>query len=118
MTGRDDQIEEPMDYTPMVSQSDMEKVYRERNAVVLAFAHMAELMGWNVGKAVDLDEPEWPVLLIETPAGQVSWHFKADELPLSMPNFPGEWDGHDTPEKYARLDRLIGMGWGAGREGA
>jgi hypothetical protein len=92
-----------------------DEVYAERNAVVLAFAHMAELMGWEVGTVVDPEEPDWPVLLIDTPAGQVSWHFKAEELPSSMPEYVGEWDGHDTPEKYARLARLVGMGWGEGR---
>jgi hypothetical protein len=98
-----------------VSEATLDEVYEERNTVVLAFAHMAELMGWTVGKAADPDEPEWPVLLIDTPAGQVSWHFQKDEMPLAMPDYPGAWDGHDTPEKYRRLDRLVGMGWGAGR---
>lgn len=99
------------------SSSALDAAYAERNAVVLAFAHMAELMGWAVGKAVDEAEPDWPVLLIDTPAGQVSWHFQAHELPPTVPTYPGEWDGHDTPEKYDRLSRLVGMmGWGPGRD--
>jgi hypothetical protein len=95
--------------------SDVDAAYAERNAVVLAFAHMAELMGWTVGTVADPAEPDWPVLMIDTPAGQVSWHFKADELPATVPRYPGRWDGHDTPEKYDRLRRLVGMGWGPGR---
>jgi hypothetical protein len=93
----------------------VDDVYDERNKVVLAFAHMAELMGWDVGQVVDPAEPDWPVLIIDTPAGQVSWHFKREDMPASMPPSPEPWDGHDTPEKYARLDRLVGMGWGTGR---
>jgi hypothetical protein len=93
-----------------------DEIYAERNAVILAFAHMAELSGWEVGKAVDPSEPDWPVLLIDTPEGQVSWHFKADELPAAVPPYGGEWDGHDTPEKYARLARLVGRAWGPGRD--
>jgi hypothetical protein len=95
--------------------SAMDEVYAERNAVVLAFAHMAELQGWEVGKITDPEEPDWPVLMIDTPAGQVSWHFQATDMPESMPVYPGKWDGHSTSEKYKRLRALVGMGWGAGR---
>lgn len=95
--------------------TELEAVYAERNAVVLAFAHMAELQGWEVGKILDPEEPEWPVLMIDTPAGQVSWHFKAEDMPETMPDYPGVWDGHSTPEKYARLRDLVAMGWGRGR---
>ena len=96
--------------------SVLDEAYAERNAVVLAFAHMAELMGWDVGQLKDPREPDWPVLMIDTPAGQVSWHFQAVEMPATMPDYPGEWDGHTTKEKYERLSRLVGMGWGAGRD--
>jgi hypothetical protein len=99
----------------VVPASEADKAYAERNAVVLAFAHLGELMGWTVGKLSDPDEPDWPVLMIDTPAGQVSWHLTADEMPATMPKYPGEWDGHSTPEKYERLRRLAGMAWGEGR---
>jgi len=92
--------------------------YAERNAVVLAFAHMAELMGWTVGKLTDPSEPDWPILMIDTPAGQVSWHFKADEMPSAVPPYEGAWDGHTTPEKYGRLQKLTGMAWGGERDAA
>lgn len=93
----------------------LDEVYAERNAVVLAFAHMAESMGWEVGRGIDETEPDWPVLFIDTPAGQVSWHFKAEDMPDTMPLYDGGWDGHTDAEKYERLARLVGMGWGAGR---
>jgi hypothetical protein len=95
-----------------VSETD---VYADRNAVALVFAHMAELAGWMVGQLTDPEEPDWPVLMVDTPAGQVSWHFKADEMPDGMPTYLGEWDGHTTAEKNDRLRKLVGMAWGEGR---
>src|SRR5260221_481854 len=89
----------------------LDQVYAERNAVVLAFATMAGLKGWTVGYTTDETEPDWPVLLIDTPMGQVSWHFQRHELPALIPPYPGEWDGHDTPEKYARLRALVDASW-------
>lgn len=85
----------------------LDAAYAERNAVVLAFARMAVMWGWRVGVLRDDAEPDWPVLVIDTHSGQVSWHFKADELPEGeFDPYPGEWDGHTTPEKYARLARI------------
>lgn len=40
------------------------------------------------------DAQEWPVLYIDLPSGQVSWH---------MPAYPGRWDQHTTQEKYDRI---------------
>lgn len=89
----------------------LDEVYAERNAVVLAFATMVSLKGWTVGRVTDPNEPDWPVLLIDTPNGQLSWHFKAGDLPDLMPDYPGEWDGHDTPEKYRRLAEFVECAW-------
>jgi hypothetical protein len=85
----------------------LDEVYAERSAVVLAFAQAAQMCGGTVGKLVDPAEPDWPVLMIDTPYGQVSWHLKASEMPADMPDYPGEWDGHTTPEKYERLAALV-----------
>jgi hypothetical protein len=50
-------------------------VYEERNCLALAFARMARAAGWVVGWVDDDDAGrDWPVLMIDTPAGQVSWH--------------------------------------------
>jgi hypothetical protein len=88
--------------------SDVDRAYAERNAVVIAFAHMAEQEGWRVGLLEDPTEPEWPVIVIETPRGQVSWHIPADELPVDRFDARRvEWDGHSTREKYNRLERLF-----------
>jgi hypothetical protein len=86
---------------------ELNAAYTERNAVVLAFARCAVMLGWRVGVLHDESEPDWPVLVIDTHAGQVTWHLKADELRAGeFDPYPGEWDGHDTPEKYARLARI------------
>lgn len=88
------------------SAESVENVYAERNQAALAFAWMAADRGWRVGYTDD--DPDWPVLLVETPAGQVSWHLKRSELPTWVPRFPDAWDGHTTAEKDERLNRIIG----------
>lgn len=95
--------------------ADLSEVYAERNAVVLAFAVAMEMHGYHVGKAVDPAEPDWPVLLIDTPAGQVSWHFQSHEMPPGMPDYQRAWDGHDTPEKYDRIRSMVDGQFGAAR---
>jgi hypothetical protein len=40
------------------------------------------------------DAQDWPVLYIDLPSGQVSWH---------MPAYRGRWDGHSTEAKYDRI---------------
>lgn len=87
---------------------EMDAIYRERNAVVIAFAQAARALGWTVGRLTDEQAPGWPVLYIDTPEGQVSWHFPESEMPDGIPMYHGRWDGHTTAEKYERLARLTG----------
>jgi hypothetical protein len=94
-----------------LTMAALDEVYAERNAVALGFATLAALVGCKVGTVTDPSEPDWPVLMIDTPQGQVSWHFKADELPAEIPPYEGEWDGHDTPEKYTRLRSMVDEHW-------
>lgn len=67
--------------------------YETRYGLVLIAMDYAARCGYQVGIALDPAEPAWPVVYIELPQGQVSWH---------MPAHPRPWDGHDTPAKYAR----------------
>lgn len=79
-------------------------VYRERAHLV---AHLAALYPSRIG--VDPAEPDWPVVYVETEAGQLSWHIAAADLPLfaHVPRVDSaKWDGHSTEQKYARLDNL------------
>lgn len=82
-------------------------VYRERAHLV---AHLASLYP-SVLSYSDPTEPDWPVLTVETPAGQMSWHVVPGDLDLLghvplVDSSEVTWDGHTTQEKYGRLDRL------------
>lgn len=78
-------------------------VYRERAHLV---AHLAALYPSHIG--VDPSESDWPVVYIDTDAGQLSWHISQDDLPLfaHVRRGDADWDGHSTTEKYGRLDNL------------
>lgn len=84
----------------------VERLYAERNACVVAIVRLARNAGHRAGLRVDLEQPEWPVVSVELPTGQVSWHLPAsliaDELPELEPHAQS-WDGHDSAEKYRRL---------------
>ena len=54
-------------------------------------------------------EPDWPVVYIETEAGQLSWYIAPGDAPLfthARRSDSAVWDGHTTEQKYARLDNL------------
>lgn len=67
--------------------------YEQRYGLVWKAAGHAASDGLSVGISLDPTEPDWPVIYIELPDGQVSWH---------MPAHGREWDGHATEEKYRR----------------
>lgn len=81
-------------------------VYRER-------AHLVSLLSAIFGGTIsysDPDTPDWPVVMLHTPAGQLSWHIGPGDVDLfdhMTPLLHGpEWDGHSTDEKYARIRAL------------
>lgn len=76
--------------------NDTNYAYRER--LVYHLLHYAGLAGFECGIRIDPNEPEWPVVYIELPTGQVSWH---------MPQHEKEFDGHSTEEKFERIKRFI-----------
>jgi hypothetical protein len=97
--------------TTQFEQMTAEKdgAYHERNQVV---AFLSKLFPASLERHTGADwGPDWQwVVIIDTPAGQVSWHVKSDELGLfdHLQREAGRtWDGHTTDEKYARL---VGMG--------
>lgn len=61
--------------------SELDDVYAERNKVVTALAKLYP-SGWG---RVDTD-PDWLVLYIDLPTGQVSWHFTRAEFEASPIN--------------------------------
>lgn len=88
--------------------------YSERNKVVAAFAKLALALGFRAGVGYHpLTDTAWEadwrtIVFIDLPTGQVSWHFHDSEKPLlaGLPAYAEAWDGHTTPQKYARLEAL------------
>lgn len=70
-------------------------------------AKLAERLGYRVGLGVDPDEPDWPVLFIDLPTGQLSWHIATGELIPVWDDYNGAWDGHDHEEKADRIYRYV-----------
>jgi hypothetical protein len=81
--------------------------YEERNKVVAA---LARLFPSGIAKtAIEGWSDDWHgCVYIDLPTGQVSWHFHDSQAHLfaGLPPYTGNWDGHDTPEKYRRLALL------------
>jgi hypothetical protein len=77
-------------------------IYRERAYLI---AHLATLHPSVLVEGADPAEPDWPVIYITLPTGQVSWHLSPDDTDLfgHVPRGAAVWDGHDTAEKYRRL---------------
>jgi hypothetical protein len=93
----------------MTDPDALTATYRERAHLA---AHLAAGYPSVLVEGADAEAPDWPVLFVKLPTGQVSWHISPDDLGLfghvrrtigGMPDAPA-WDGHDTAEKYARVD--------------
>lgn len=89
------------------TMTDQPSPYRERAFLV---AHLASQY-FSAITYNDPNEPDWPVIYIETPAGQLSWHLSPDDLDLfehviRVTPESITWDGHTTEEKYRRLAKL------------
>lgn len=81
-------------------------LHRERARCVVALARAAQALGCRIGIGTDPSAPQWPVLYVDLPTGQVSWHLSAADrqaLAEDLPEYPGDWDGHTTEKKYERL---------------
>lgn len=98
----------------LTAQKD--NAYNERDRCVSVIACLARALGWPVWLGTHEGDPwdeEWRnIVFVETPHGQVSWHYHDSERPmfswigLGMPT-PKPWDGHSTPEKYNLLFGLV-----------
>jgi hypothetical protein len=87
--------------------SESDRAYTERNRLVAFLARCypsglrkTDIPGWD---------PCWHnCVFIDTPAGQMSWHFHDDDAALfaGLPAYEKPWDDHTTEEKYRRLERL------------
>lgn len=72
--------------------------YTTRFYLLLDAVAVAHRCGYDAGFRIDPKEPEWPVVFISLPTGQASWH---------IPQYPKEWDGHSTEDKYTRVHQFM-----------
>ncbi|MER6607340.1 hypothetical protein ABT282_15860 [Streptomyces sp. NPDC000927] len=89
------------------AQTALDATYRERAHLV---AHLAALHPSHIGHT-DPNLPDWAVVTIETPAGQMTWHIAERDMDLFTRVQPTNricrgWDGHTTDEKYQRMRDL------------
>lgn len=86
------------------TEEDMQALYVERYGLVTMAMATAWMCGYETGILWDpinydsMPEPtgtDWPVVYIELPTGQVSWH---------MPPHKHQWDGHTNEEKSKRIE--------------
>ena len=83
------------------TESVPDEAYYDRDLIAQALARMALEVGYSAG--VKFRESEWPIIYVDLPTGQVSWHIKHVELLQGLPDYPGEWDKHDLEEKRDRI---------------
>jgi hypothetical protein len=86
-----------------IEQADTD--YVARYPLVFRALSLALGAGYAAGVRIDPAEPEWPVVYIDLPTGQVSWH---------MPQYAAKFDGHTTAEKYRRVREFIALTSGGG----
>ena len=104
---------ELLQYIPELKAMEAAKdgAYAERNKCVALIAQMALAMGLTAGIGRHPEEDEtWErdwmnIVFIDLPAGQCSWHIHDSEIPMFsfLPEYAGQWDGHNTEEKYRRV---------------
>lgn len=88
-------------------ERERDDTYKDRNFAVMLAAEIARRSRTvQVSVWVDQDAPDWPVLALALPTGQVSWHIAPQDF-MSVFPIGGEWDGHTTSEKHARIRRYI-----------
>jgi hypothetical protein len=83
----------------LVSIQEHDTDYLVRYQLVMMALGYATDLGLITGIRIDPAEPEWPVVYIELPTGQVSWHMPQHGIPF---------DGHSTEEKYRRIQEYVG----------
>lgn len=89
--------------------------YHDR-AQILALLASTHGVRAVVTPAVDIDEPGWLLLYIDTWAGQLSWHIAPSDARLFWQvehvragDPRAVWDGHTTEEKHRRMSRITGV---------
>jgi hypothetical protein len=87
--------------------STLNDAYFDRNQAVMALAKLAKQQGYNVGLTIDPNEPDWLVMMIDLPTGQVGWHLPKHEIIGDWQDYETGWDGHNLAEKRQRMAQFI-----------
>ena len=66
----------------MEYESKPDEAYLDRNLCVQVMARMARQLGYNAGIRENID---WPILYIDLPTGQVSWHVPKEDVVRKFP---------------------------------
>lgn len=86
-----------------------DEAYYDRNLAIQLAAYLAYRDGFNVG--VRDRDSDWPIIQIELPTGQITYHIPKDELLLlnerrfREPALP--WDGHSLRVKQERIKQYL-----------
>ena len=88
----------------MEYESKPDEAYLDRNLCVQVMTRMAQKLGYNVGVK---ENGDWPILYIDLPTGQVSWHISKTDIAGIFPEYLKGWDGHDVEIKRMRLIEFI-----------
>lgn len=89
-------------------QQQKDLAYSERDKMLALFCRLAIASGITAGLGKHIGgewDDDWRnIVFIDLPSGQISFHIHDSELPLfdSLPEYAGEWDGHDTETKWER----------------
>lgn len=86
-------------------ESRPEEAYLDRNLAVQVIAKMALQLGFKAG--IRNRDGKWPLLYIELPTGQISWHLDSKDLFGEFPDYDGVWDAHTVDEKRDRIRKYL-----------
>jgi hypothetical protein len=90
------------------AEASRDSAYRERAHLI---ALLTALYPSHIGYT-DPSAPDWAVIIIEAPTGQLSWHIAPDDMDLfshvqdTNRIICRGWDGHTTDQKYERIRAL------------
>ncbi|MFD1564423.1 hypothetical protein ACFR99_12790 [Haloarchaeobius amylolyticus] len=99
-----------------MSTEPLDDVYHDRNLLAIAFARAMRL-AWGPDTVGWHRHDGWPVVWVDTPAGQKSWHATPDledvlkRSPLDKHEPTGGYDGHLRTLKNCRLARYITLSY-------
>lgn len=81
-----------------VQREDQHERYKNRAYFLYQALSLAISCGFDAGIRIDPKEPDWPVVFIELPTGQISYHIEQHQQ---------TWDNHTTEQKRLRILQYI-----------